>query len=196
MINKRLFVLAATIVLSMSVASNANQSLQAEVAVEPAAPVNSENTLDPSSGMAPLTMPTPPMISSGPAFNAAQPSAWMSWVDPKTHIPTHMRFMNPASYTQFIQPQFYLEFMKPENMAAWMNPASYQTMMDPQTISYWMNPGSYMHMTNPVMYQETMNPANYMIYLNPNTYLAALTGSQTCDPENPNQAPGWFGGGC
>jgi hypothetical protein len=46
------------------------------------------------------------------------------------------------------------------------------------------------------MYQETMNPANYMIYLNPNTYLAALTGSQTCDAENPNQAPGWFGGGC
>ena len=196
MIGKRIFILAAAALLSMSVASNANQGFETEVAVEPAAPVNSENTLDPSYGKASPTAPTPPAISSGLTFNAAQPSAWMSWIDPRTHIPTHTRFMNPASYTQFMQPQFYLEFMKPENMAAWMNPASYQTMMDPQTMSYWMNPGSYMHMTNPVMYRETMNPANYMIYLNPNTYLAALTGSQTCDADNPNQTPGWFGGGC
>ncbi len=196
MIAKRLLILAASTLLSMSVTLNANQALDAEAGVGPAAPASNENRLKPNSGIAPLTTPTPPAISSGLTYNAAQPGSWMSWIDPKTHIPTHMTFMNPASYTQFMQPQFYLEFMKPENMAAWMNPASYQAMMDPQTMSYWMNPGSYMHMTNHVMYQETMNPANYMIYLNPNTYLAALTGSQTCDAENPNQAPGWFGGGC
>jgi hypothetical protein len=149
-----------------------------------------------ASTVAPTIPATPPAISTGLTFNAAHPSAWMNWVDPETHLPTHMTFMNPASYTQFMKPQFYMEFMKSENLAAWMNPASYQIMMDPQTMSYWMNPGSYMHMTNPAMYQATMNPANYMIYLNPSTYLAAFTGSQTCDPENPNKTSGLFGSSC
>jgi len=59
-----------------------------------------------------------------------------------------------------------------------------------------MNPATYTHMVDPALYQQTMNPANYMIYMDPNTYLAALTGSQTCDPENPSANPGWFGKRC
>lgn len=212
MVGNKLGVITTAALLSISLISNANQAVEGEVATEPTATVSSVNSLNPryrtSSPAAPTTAPTaastvaptvpatPPTISNGLTFNAAHPSAWMNWVDPKNHLPTHMTFMNPASYTQFLQPQFYMEFMNPENLAAWMNPASYQAMMDPKTISHWMNPGSYMHMMNPAMYQAAMNPANYMVYLNPNTYLAGLTGPQTCDPDNPNKTPGWFGGGC
>jgi len=124
-----------------------------------------------------------------------------------------MSFMNPANYTQFMQLGFYLEFAKPENWMAWMNLdgvdesrflpdhasyqiiASYQIMMDPQTMAHWMNPGSYMHVLDPAMYQESINPANYMVYLNPATY-AGMMGSNTCDQNNPNKTPGWFGYTC
>ena len=220
MVSNKLWALMAAALLSISMVSNANQAVEGEVADEPVAPASTVNKFNPGYGTSVLAVPTtestvasttlptiastveptvpatPPAISSGLTFNAAHPSAWMNWIDPETHLPTHMTFMNPASYTQFMKPQFYMEFMKPENLAVWMNPASYQVMMDPQTISYWMNPGSYMHMTNPAMYQATMHPANYMIYLNPNTYLAAFTGSQTCDPENPNKTSGLFGSSC
>ncbi len=208
MARNKLWILTTAVLLSISLISNANQAVEEEAATRPAAAASSVNKLNPSYRTSSLTAPTtastvaptvpatPPMISNGLTFNAAHPSAWMNWFDPETHLPTHMTFMNPASYTQFMQPQFYMEFMKPENLAAWMNPASYQAMMNPQTMSHWMNPSSYMHVTNPAMYQAAMNPANYMVYLNPNTYLAGLAGSQTCDSDNPNKTPGWFGGGC
>jgi hypothetical protein len=62
-------------------------------------------------------------------------------------------------------------------------------------MNYWMNPASYTHMIDPAMYTETMNPANYMVYLNPATY-AGLMGSTTCDQNNPNKTPAWFGYTC
>ncbi|MGB5329753.1 MAG: hypothetical protein WBO58_16160 [Gammaproteobacteria bacterium] len=196
MISKKyLLQITTAALLSLSLASYANQAVEAEVKVTAAAPAANTNLLDPGYWMTAFTGPTPPAISNGLTFNAAQPSAWMNWIDPKTHIPTHMTFMNPASYTQFMQPQFYLEFMKPENMAAWMNPASYQVMMNPQTVSYWMNPASYQHMADPAMYRETMNPANYMVYLNPNTY-AKIFAAQTCDQQSGDKTSGWFGFGC
>jgi hypothetical protein len=197
MIRSKWLAIAASMLLTFSLAGYANQThTQAEAAPGSATAAVTPNFFDPNYWMASFSAPnSQPPISNKLKFNAAHPSAWMKWVDPATHIPTHMEFMNPASYTQFMAPQFYMEFMKPENMAAWMNPASYQVMMDPQTMSYWMNPESYMHMTNPAMYQQTMNPANYMVYLNPNTY-AAIMGSTTCDPENPNKTPVWFGFGC
>jgi len=190
-----LLAIATAALLSLSLISYANQAAEAEATLKPASPVANANLFDPNYWMTAFTGPTPPAISSRLTFNAAQPSAWMKWVDPKTHIPTHMTFMNPASYTQFMYPQFYLEFMKPENMAAWMNPASYQVMMNPQTLSYWMNPGSYMHITDPAMYQETMNPANYMVYLNPSTY-ADIFAAQTCDQQTPGKTSSWFSFGC
>ncbi len=192
---KNLLAITTAALLSFSLISYANQAVEAEVGVEQTGPTNSTNPFDPGYWMTAFTGPTPPAISTGLTFNAAQPGAWMKWVDPETHIPTHMIFMNPASYTQFMSPQFYLEFMKPENMAAWMNPASYQVMTNPQTLSYWMNPGSYMHIADPAMYQETMNPANYMVYLNPNTY-AAIFAAQTCDQQTPGKTSSWFGFGC
>ena len=192
---QNLLAVATAALLSLSLASYARQAVETEVSVTPAAPAASTNILDPSYWMTAITAPTPPVISTGLTFNAAQPGAWMNWIDPKTHIPTHMTFMNPASYTQFMRAQFYLEFMKPENLAAWMNPASYQVMMNPQTMSYWTNPASYQHMADPAMYRETMNPANYMVYLNPSTY-AAIFGAQTCDQQSGGQTSGWFGFGC
>ena len=182
MFNKKLGVLVAAFLLSLSATSNANQPAES---AQPAA-VATVN---------PFGSQTLPSISGELKFNAAHPGAWMSLVDPASHVQMHSMFANPASYTQFMQPQFYIEFMKPENMMAWVNPASYQVLMDQQTMNYWMNPATYPHMVDPAMYQQTMNPANYMIYLDPNTYLAMM-GSQTCDPENPNANPGWFGKRC
>jgi hypothetical protein len=177
MIGKKFLTLAAATLLSMSIASNANQPATLETAATASAPA-AGNSFDLNYWMAAFTNPEIPPISGELAFNAAHPSAWMKLVAPGSHMQTHQMFANPASYTQFMQPRFFMEFTKPENLMAWMNPASYT------------------HMADPAMYQETMNPANYMVYLNPNTYLAALMGSQTCDPENPNQTPGWFGRGC
>ena len=191
MINKKLAVLVATLLLSLSATTNANQP------AESAAPARDTvvNPFDMNTWMSAFAGSTPPPISGELKFNAAQPGAWMALVDPAGHVQTHRMFANPASYTQFMQPQFYMEFAKPENMMAWMNPASYQVMMNPQTMNHWMNPASYTHMVDPAMYQQTLNPANYMIYMDPNTYLAMM-GSQTCDPENPNANPGWFGQRC
>lgn len=196
----KLLALAASALLAVSIASNANQAISQPEAVNASAtptPTNSANMFDPNYWMAAFTAaPTQqPTISGEVPFNAAHPAAWMQWIDPKTHQPVHMSFMNPASYTQFMQLGFYLEFSKPENLMAWMNPASYQVMMDPQTLTHWMNPGSYMHVLDPAMYQESMNPANYMVYLNPATY-AGMMGSKTCDQNNPNKTPGWFGYTC
>ncbi|MDH3631611.1 MAG: hypothetical protein OER98_10875 [Gammaproteobacteria bacterium] len=195
MTRNKLLALAAAALLSVSLVSHANQAIEAEASAKPTAPATNVNMFDPNYWMTAFTAPGQPAISTELKFNAATPSGWMQWIDPKTHMPTHMTFMNPTSYAQFMQPQFYMEFMKPENMMAWMNPASYQVMMDPQTMNHWMNPASYMHMMDPAMYQETMNPANYMTYLNPATY-AGWMGAQTCDPENPDQTPTWFGIGC
>ncbi len=191
MITKKLTVLVAALLLSLSAASNANQP------AESAAPASEAvvNPFDMNTWMSAFSGQKPPTISGELKFNAAQPSAWMAFIDPASHVQMHRMFANPASYTQFMQPQFYMEFMKPENMAAWMNPASYQVMMSQQTMNHWMNPASYTHMADPAMYQQAMNPANYMIYMDPNTYLAML-GSQTCDPENPGANPGWFGKNC
>jgi hypothetical protein len=196
MISKKFLAFAASILLSMSIASNANQPATSETTGAESAPATAGNAFDPNYWMAAFTNPAISTSSNELEFNAAHPNAWMKVVAPGSHMQTHKMFANPASYTQFMRPQFYMEFTKPENMMAWMNPASYQVMMDQQTMNYWMNPATYTHMVDPAIYQETMNPANYMIYLNPNTYLAAFTGSQTCDPENPNKTPGWFGGGC
>ena len=189
MIYRKFAVFAAALLLSLSATGNAEQT------TETAAPADNAvvNPFDMNTWMSAFAGQTPPTISGELKFNAAQPGAWMSVVDPASHMQMHRMFANPASYTQFMQPQFYMEFAKPENMAAWMNPASYQVMMNPQTMTYWTNPSSYMHMTDPSLYQQAMNPANYMIYMDPNTYLAMM-GSQTCDPENPNS--GWFGSSC
>ncbi len=197
MIKTKLYALAASALLTVSIASYANQAEpRAESAPAAVAPANSQNFLDPNYWMTSFTAPDAlPAISNKLTFNAAHPSSWMSWIDPKTHKSRHMEFANPASYTQFMAPQFYMEFLNPNNLMAWIDPNSYQIMMDPQTMAHWMNPASYTHMVDPAMYQETMNPANYMIYMNPATY-AQLMGSQTCDQSNPNASKGWFGWGC
>lgn len=165
----KILAIGAAVLFAMSLASNANQPVESEAPAVAPAEISTELT-----------------------FNAANPNAWMKFVDPGSHMQLHQMFANPASYTQFMRPQFYMEFIKPENMMAWMNPASYQVMMDQQTVKFWMNPASYTHMMAPAMYQQTMNPANYMVYMNPNTY-TALMGSQTCDPENPNNNFPLFG---
>ena len=191
----KILALAASLILTLSAATSANQATtQPEASNAAPAAVPSINIFDPNYWMSGWGT-TPAAISTELKFNAANPKDWMKWVDPKAHTSMHMTFMNPASYTQFMQPQFYLEFMKPENMAAWMDMNSYQVLMDPQTMYHWMNPGSYMHVIDPNMYTAAMNPANYMVYMNPATY-AGWTGAQTCDQNNPNRTLTWFGYTC
>ena len=188
MIKNNLISLIAAALLTLSAASTANET---QAQPEVAAPATVPNIFDPNYWMGGFGA-TPAAISTDLKFNAAHPAGWMKWVDPKQHANMHMAFMNPATYAQFVQPQFYMEFMKPENMAAWMDFNQSAVMWDPQTMTHWMNPGSYMHAIDPNMYTAAMNPANYMVYMNPATY-AAWTGSLTCDPNNPNKTPTWFG---
>ncbi|HEY5738932.1 MAG TPA: hypothetical protein VIW27_04365 [Gammaproteobacteria bacterium] len=195
---QKLMLVFASALLAVSMATSANQANTetAAEAVPQQAPAAANNFFDPGYWTGAFSANVQqPAISSEITFNAAQPSAWMQWVDPRTHAGMHATFVNPASYMQFMRPDFYMEFMKPENMAAWMNPAAYQVMMNPQTMSYWMNPATYMHAVDPAMYQQTMNPANYMAYMNPAAY-QQLFESVTCDSENGNQASTWFGIGC
>ena len=195
---QKLMLIFASALLAVSVVTNANQANTETdaAAAAPQAPAAANNFFDPAYWTGAFAASgQPPAISSEITFNAAQPSAWMQWVDPQTHGKMHMTFANPASYMQFMRPDFYMQFMKPENMQAWMNPASYQVMMNPQTMNYWMNPATYMHAVQPALYQQTMNPANYMAYMNPAVYQQLFTAS-TCDSENPDQAPTWFGLGC
>ncbi|UCH38833.1 MAG: hypothetical protein JSU67_11755 [Gammaproteobacteria bacterium] len=195
MLKTRLLAFMTAALLSLGAASQANQAeVQPEAETNNQAQAAVPNFFDPNYWINSFTG-TPAPVSTELTFNAAHPASWMKWVDPKTHTSMHMHFMNPASYAQFMQPQFYMEFMKPENMAAWMDFNQYAVMMDPQTMSYWMNPGSYMHMADPNMYTAAMNPANYMVYMNPATY-AGWTGAQTCDPNNPNSTQTWFGYTC
>ena len=195
MIRNKLLALTATALLALSLTTNANQAVEAAVTTKTDKQPANINMFDPNYWMSAMANPALPAISTELKFNAAHPGAWMQWIDPKTHVQTHMAFMNPATYAQFVQPQFYMEFTKPENMAAWMDFNQYQVVMDPQTMYYWMNPGSYMHMIDPNMYTAAMNPANYMIYMNPATY-AGWAGAQTCDPKNPNRTQAWFGYTC
>ena len=195
---QKLMIVFASALLAVSVASHANQANTeaAATAAPQQAPAPAYNFFDPSYWSAAFAAGSQqPSISGEITYNAAQPSAWMQWVDPQTHKGMHMTFANPASYMQFMRPDFYMEFMKPENMQAWMNPASFQVMMNPQTMSYWMNPANYMHAVDATMYQQTMNPANYMAYMNPAAY-QQLFESANCESENGTQAPAWFGFGC
>ncbi len=197
MFGTRLLLLLATALLALSAVSQANQAEvqpQADATAETPPLAVTPDFFNPNSGLDNFTGAQAP-IGAGLKFNAAHPAGWIKWVDPKSHMSMHKSFMNPATYAQFMQPRFYLEFMKPENMAAWMDFNQYQVMMAPQTMNHWMNPGSYIHVMNPDMYAAALNPANYMVYLNPATY-ADWTGSQTCDQNDPNRTPGWFGYSC
>lgn len=175
--------LLAAVLLFTGIAAQASQPQgETQAATDAAAITMPANLFDPMSWMAMAGYPAQGAAATTEgSFNAAHPSAWMKWIDPKSHVAMHMQFSNPASYQQFMQPAFYMEFMKPENMMAWFNPASYQVMTNPQTMNYWMNPNAYMHMMDPAMYQQAMNPANYMALMNPASYTGIVPG--TCGSE-------------
>jgi len=195
---QKLMLVFASALLAVSVVSNANQANNAAAAAPATqqAPAAAYNFFDPAYWAGTFAASgQQPAVATEITFNAAQPAAWMQWIDPQTHRQVHTTFANPASYMQFMRPDFYMQFMKPENMQAWMNPASFQVMMNPQTMSYWMNPATYMHAVDPAMYQQAMNPASYMAYMNPAVYQQVFQAS-TCEGENATQAPTWFGLGC
>ena len=170
--------LLAAALLFTGIAVQANQpEAEAQAAPEAQPMAMPANMFDPMAWMGMFGYPAQDTATpAGVTFNAAHPSSWMQWVDPRTHTAMHMQFTNPTNYQQFMQPAFSVEFMKPQNMMAWFDPASYQVMMDPQTMTYWMNPNAYMHGMNPAMYQQTMNPANYMAFMNPASYTGSLSG--------------------
>ncbi|MEM7027589.1 MAG: hypothetical protein AAF410_05140 [Pseudomonadota bacterium] len=171
MFKQQILTLISVVLLVSSAFSIAAESTTAETHAHSHAQATVPNFFDPNTwfnafGAAPTA--TPAKLT----FNAAHPSSWMKFIDPKTHNMMHMQFANPATYAQFMQPQFWMEFMKPQNMMAWMDFNQYAVMMNPQTMAYWMNPTSYMHAMDPNMYAATMNPANYMVFMNPATYMS------------------------
>ena len=170
MLNRTFMTLVSAILLITSTISLAAEKEAADAYTQSSTTTAQANFFDPSawfSGVGTAATPSSTKLT----FNAAHPSSWMKFVDPKTHNHMHMVFANPATYAQFMQPQFWMEFMKPENMMAWMNFNQYAVMMNPQTMTYWMNPASYQHAFDPKMYSATMNPASYMVFMNPATYM-------------------------
>ncbi len=171
MFKNHLIAIAAAAVLTLSTASLANETAQQpESQTQYQSAPGVPNFFDPNLWFGGFAA-APAAASTELTFNAAHPSAWMKFIDPKTHAATHMQFANPATYAQFMQPQFFMEFMKPENMAAWMDFNQYAVMMDPQTMAWWMNPAAYQHAFDPNMYTAAMNPASYMAFMNPATYM-------------------------
>ena len=162
--------LISAVLLISSTISLAVESTQGEAYAQSPAQATLPNFFDPNTWFGTFAA-TPSPAATKLTFNAAHPSSWMKFVDPKTHNMMHMQFANPATYAQFMQPQFWMEFMKPENMMAWMDFNQYAVMMNPQTMTYWMNPAAYMHAFDPNMYAAAMNPANYMVFMNPATYM-------------------------
>ena len=175
MFKTKLMAIASAALLTLSATSFAYEAAQ-QPESQAQAPAGIPNFFDPNQWFGAFGT-VPAATSTELTFNAAHPSAWMKWMDPKTHAAMHMQFVNPATYAQFMQPQFFMEFMKPENMAAWMDFNQYAVMMNPQTMAYWMNPATYQHAFDPKMYAATMNPASYMAFMNPATYMG-WTGTQ------------------
>lgn len=95
------------------------------------------------------------------AFNPADPTSWMKFVNPKTHTKMHATFTNPAGYGQFMNPGLYMQMMNPQVWMKWMNPESYKVAMSSETMAYWMQPGAYMHVANPQHAMQMANPDNY-----------------------------------
>jgi len=56
------------------------------------------NPMDPSTWMKPG--------GAQMRLNLAHPATWMMFADPNAHTTIHTSFMNPANYSQFMQPQF------------------------------------------------------------------------------------------
>ena len=171
MLKQTLLTLISVALLIASTISFAAETESAETNAHSHAQTTLPNFFDPSAWFSGFGA-TPAQAPTKVTFNAAHPSSWMQFVDPKTHNKMHMKFANPATYAQFMQPQFWMEFMKPQNMMAWMDMSQYAVMMNPQTMAYWMNPTSYQHAFDPNMYAATMNPANYMVYMNPAMYMS------------------------
>ncbi|MDW3095534.1 MAG: hypothetical protein R8G33_07675 [Gammaproteobacteria bacterium] len=170
MLKQTTLTLISLVLLITSTISFADDTAPAETYAHSHAQATVPNFFDPNAWFGSFGA-APAYPSSKLSFNAAHPSSWMKFIDPKTHNMMHMQFANPATYMQFMQPQFWMEFMKPQNMMAWMDMNQYAVMMNPQTMTYWMNPTSYQHAFDPKMYAATMNPANYMAYMNPSMYM-------------------------
>lgn len=156
---KRLLVTAASISLLLAATTVAIKAEETKGAEQHAHAYQSDasiNIMDPSSWFKNAPKPGTTM-----AFNPAHPAGWAVVLNPRTHTTWHMAITNPATYAQFMQPQFWMQFMNPQNVMAWMNPASYATFMDPNTYMYWMTPNAYVHALNPDNYMQMMNPDNY-----------------------------------
>jgi len=115
-------------------------------------------------------------------FNPADPATFMGFINPATHQEFHAAAASPAQWSQFMQPQFFMQMADPSKMAGWMNPASYQVMMNAATYMYWMQPNNLMNemgsapvatLMNPGSYAAFMNPAAFTSWMNPAAYTGA-----------------------
>ena len=132
-------------------------------------------------------------------LNPMDPAVIAGFINPATHKQYHDAVANPASWTQFMQPQFYMQMMDPAKAMQWMNPASYQVFMNPATYMYWMNPNTLMQEVNSVPYGTYMNPNAYTQFMNPNMMMGWMnpaayttTAANTAGMQNMFDFNSWF----
>ncbi len=114
------------------------------------------------------TQPQPSPIT----FNPVDPVTFMGFINPATHKEFHAAAANPAQWSQFMQPQFFMQMADPSKMAGWMNPMAYQVMMNPATYMYWMQPDNLMNEMGSAPMATFMNPGSYAAFMNPAAYTA------------------------
>ena len=86
MLKNKLTAIAASALLTLSAAAYANPAeTPATEAPAAAAPVTAPNFFDPNYWVNSFTGSTA-QVSTELTFNAAHPSAWMKWADPKSQI--------------------------------------------------------------------------------------------------------------
>ena len=127
------------------------------------------------------------------AINPASPATYMAFIDPASHKQYHDAMLNPAQWSQFVQPGFFMQMANPQVWTQWVNPASYQVMMNPNTYMHWMNPAAITREMNSVNPGVFINPANYQQFMQGHTYAAWWNPASYAGVTAPiGNGAGWF----
>ena len=95
-------------------------------------------------------------------INPMDPDFWMSFIVPETHTLNHHRFTNPATYGEFMKPEFYMSMIDGEAWMKWLELDTYAPLVDLQTYAYWMQPGAALHIFDMSHYTQMAELDNYV----------------------------------
>lgn len=149
-------VLAASIFVASTVTAGAESDATSIAGVRLANPFDSSTWYDAS---------TCDMMNAKIDFNFADPSFWVSFINPETHSCNHMALTNPATYGQFFEVSTYTDMMDPAVWMKWVDLDTYKPVAKAQTIAYWMQPGAYMHAVKVEHYTQLADPKAHVAML-------------------------------